>query len=295
MNFLKKYKYNYLLISAVVIFCTFLILFFGFFYEEEINEIPSRYDSNLGFLPFVFLALIFAPLFEEIAFRGYFTKHKVLKIASILVIPFFILLMKNYFILIIALPYLVLLIINIINKKLLINEQFLFIYSAILFGAMHYKLEHLESVITILPILVQFSLGLLLGWVVLNFNIIKSIIVHCIYNLIFLLPVFIGLQFPNNEVQSLNYNNHKITWEQTPIIGGLKTISIPNPQEVIVKNYTPFDVYKLYDFDNKPNLRNAEMFVKYKLSIEKINDNAIKLDSITVKEMLLKAELLIKD
>lgn len=37
------------------------------------------------------------------------------------------------------------------------------------------------------------------------------------------------------------------------------------------------------------------MFVKYKLSIEKINDNAIKLDSITVKEMLLKAELLIKD
>lgn len=294
MNFLKKYKYNYLLISAILIFSTFLILFLGFFSEDEINEMPNRYNSNSGFLAFVFSALILAPLFEEIAFRGYFTKNKILKIASILAIPFFILLMKNYFILIIAIPYLVLLIINIINEKF-INKHLLFIYSAVLFGAMHYKLEHFESVITILPILAQFSLGLLLVWVVVNFNIVKTIITHFIYNFLLLIPLFITLQFPNSEVENLEYKNHEITWKKTPAISGMKRFTTPNPYEVSSTNFTALDVYLSYDSDNKPNLRNAEMFVKYKLSIEKLNDEAKKLDSTTVKEILLEAELLIKD
>lgn len=292
MNFIKKYKYNYLLITAVIGYCAYLLIYFGWFSLNEISEAPNRFNPNLGFLPLVFSALIFAPVIEELAFRGFYTKNRILQIISIIGIPLLLLLIKNYFVLIIAIPYLILLIIN-LYKKNYSNKHILFVYSAVVFALAHYKLEHFNNIITVIPIIGQFAVGLLLLWVVLNFNIKKSILLHFVFNLLLMLPAFISLQYPNKEVKTLEYNNYQLTWEKTPVLSGMRIFSKPNPYAVSVTNFTPLDVYLSYDRDNKPKLRNSELFNKYKLSIKKTNEDTIKLDSIIVKDILIKAELLI--
>jgi len=293
MKLQKKYRYNYLLISAVVIFCTFLVIFLGFFSEDEIKNSPNRFNSNASFISFIFSALIFAPVFEEIIFRGFFTKNKLLKITSIVGLPLIILLFKNHSFLLVAAPYVALLVINFFKEQT-ISKHLLFLYSAFIFALAHYELAHFSHLITILPILSQFSLGLLLIWIVLNFNIKKAIIVHFIFNFLAIMPVFISLQFPDKVEKSLEYKSHKITWVASPALSTMKKFIKPNLYEFSAVNYTALDIYLSYDSKNKPNLRNSEMFVKYKLSIEKLNDEAVKLDSVTIKEIFLKAGLLIK-
>lgn len=294
MKLLNKYQHNYLLISAVIIYCAFIIVLFAGFSLDEISKNPSRLNSNLGFLPLIFSALILAPIFEEIAFRGFFTKNRTIQIVSIAGVPIFILLIKNYYVLIIAIPYVLLLLISIFKENL-INKHVVFVFSAVVFALVHYKLEHFNNIITVIPILTQFALGLLLVWLVLNFNLKKAIIIHFANNFLLLVPLFISLQFPNQEVKTVQFNNYQLTWSKIPVLSGMKTFSKPNPFEISTTNTTPLDIYLVFDRENKPNLRNLEMFNKYKLSIKKLNKNAIKLDSTTVKNIMLEAELLIGD
>lgn len=242
----------------------------------------------------LFSALILAPVIEEFIFRGFFTKNKGLKIISIIGIPAIILIMQNYYILIIGIPYVILLLID-LYKVNAVNKNILFVFGTLVFALAHYQLEHFQNLITIIPIIGQFAIGLLLIWIVINFSIKKAIITHFLFNLLLLSPMFFELQFPNLDTHELEHNNYKILWQKTPILKGMRIFSKPHPFEVNATNFTPLDVYLSYDVDNKPNLRNAEMFNKYKISIKKTNETAVKLDSTLVKAILLKAELLIDD
>ncbi len=293
MKLLNKYKENYLLIGAVISYCTFLIIYFGFFSIEDIFNNPNRLDGTTNFKLFILSALLLAPILEEIVFRGYFTNNKILKLFTIIGLPIFVLSVDKYY-LIFTIPYIIVLILLLFYKDK-INKHILFISSALVFSVVHYKPEDFGNIITILPILTQFALGLLLIWVVVNFNLRTSILVHFTYNFIVLLPLFFVLQFPDIEQKSIEFNEYKISWQKTPVFSGEFTLlSRPNAYQVNASSIIPLTLYKAYASSKKPNLKDSELFSKYKINIQKLNDSAKELDSTLVKSLLIKANLIIE-
>jgi|TARA_B110000093_G_C12934039_1_gene394899 membrane protease YdiL (CAAX protease family) len=289
---LKKYKQNYLLIGAVILYSTFFIIYFSFFSIEEISNKPNRLSNVTDFKAFILLALIIAPILEEFIFRSYFTKNKILKLITIISLPVFVLLIGKQYLMFVVIPYTIILIIDLF-KIYKIHKYIIFIGSALLFSMAHYKLSAFESGITALPILAQFSIGLLLIWVVLNFNLKTAIFVHFTYNLTIILPIFIYIQFPNIESKSLVLDEYRISWQKTPVFGGQTLLSRPNSYQVYAVNISPSELYKMYNSSDKIKLINTELFSKYKISIEKINDSDKILDSVIVKSLLLKSNLIL--
>ncbi len=296
---LQKYKSNYLLIGAVFFYCTFLIIYFSIIYFdiitfEELNN-KSRLNSVNNLKMLMISAILIAPIIEELVFRGYFTNNKNLKFLSIIGLPLFIFFTKSFY-LIIIIPYIGILLFDYFSFKK-INTKILFISNALIFAIIHYKVEHFNEIITIIPILAQFGTGLLLIWVVINFNIKTSILIHSLHNLIILLPLIIILQFPPKTVNFKEVENYKITWNKIPIFNNeLTLIKKPNDFEISANNISPIDLYKTYvKLEDNINLYNKEPFFKYNIVIKKLNSSAIKLDSLSIKNLLIESELIIEN
>ena len=135
----------------------------------------------------------------------------------------------------------------------------------------------------------------MLIWVILNFNIKTSITIHFLHNLIIILPIFIYIQFPNTESKSVKLNKYKITWQKTPVFNGnIVLLSRPNNYSISTQNISPSELYKAFAL-RKEGIRDLELFSKYNISIEKLDDSAKKLDSLIIKSILLKANLIIEN
>lgn len=290
MRKLNTYKENYLLWSAVLGFSTFAITYFILSRSNSFYENPTRLDGFTNFKIFVLSALFFAPIVEEIIFRGYFTKNKILKFISIVGLPAFTLSINKYY-LILSIPYAVILIL-IFLKKRNINIRIAFFANALLFSLIHYKLHDFTNFITIIPIVAHFSIGLFLIWIVVNFNLKVSIISHFILNFIIILPLSISLQFPDNKNYSKEIDGYKISWKKTAVFNKHTTISRPNNYEVNAKKVTPIELYKVYASVDNNRIKDSELFSKYNINIISINNSQKKLDSLLIKKLLLKTNLL---
>jgi membrane protease YdiL (CAAX protease family) len=291
LKILKKYNFNYLILTGAVIFCcTMLIyIYITFIFEEEINNL-SRFNSINNYFTFIFSALIIAPIFEEYVFRGYFTNNSVFKIISFVGSGFYIFLTNNHHLYILLV---ILLILNFINK---INKIYFFIISSILFSLVHYNLDDFKSIITIVPMFFQFSLGLILIWVVLNFNLKSAIISHFLFNLFFIIIFTIPLQFPKSKNNKVEYLGYRVEWNKVPLFTNENTlISRPNDYEVIAENVDVITFYKAFNsISNHIIVSNDNKFNKFKLKITRIDSTANKLDNNILEKLLKKANLIDK-
>lgn len=285
----KKYNFNYLLLTGATIFCCNMLIYLiiSKFYSNQINSL-SRFDSINNYYLLVFSALVIAPIFEELFFRGYFTNNTFLKIFSFVGCVFYIYITGNSYL------YVFIFILVFLHFVKKIYTVYFYVINSTLFSLVHYKLYDFKSMITIIPMFFQFSFGLILIWVVLNFNLFKSIITHFLFNLFFIIILTIPLQFPNNENKNFDYLGYNINCRKIPFFNNKNTIiSIPNDYTISAENVDINKFYNSFNSNSKKIKINVDnKFYKYKINIKRIDSTANKLDTKTIELILKKANLI---
>lgn len=287
MKKFNLYKDNYLLKYGVALFCcaTLVFLVLILFFEDKIINL-SRLDSFSNFNSFVFSAIIVAPIIEEFVFRGYFTEKKIIIYLSFLGSIIYVFITDNYYLL--SLIILLVILHFFKNKK-----KYLYIVNCLFFSVVHYNLNDFSSFFTILPMFIQFSIGFILIWVVINFGILKSIILHFIYNLIIVIIMSFPLIFPNKNVRSKHYNGYKIEWNKVSILNNNTFISRPNDYSIVANNITIFDFYNIINNRNDSiAISVKEKFHKFSFKVERIDSTANELNSVTIKSLLKQTKLI---
>ena len=276
---MKKYKSNWILSTSIFLFLLFCLLMM-LFRQEDFNN--SRMTIKVSFFVFSFFAVIIAPILEEIIFRGIFTTNNYLKKTSIVFSIFIglILFYINYNIAA-TIFLLTLILLNFYvykNTNLTFYQEYLLVISnAFLFGFVHYKISDFESINNSIFVLSQISIGFLLIWITKNFGLVKSMIVHCLFNFSLVLLTFFSIQFVDTKTYSKENKNVIIKWSQRPFLSSNKG-SIENQEaKIVIKN---LDISTAINLTNKrSSLRSNIPFLKYNITIisknKKISDKEI--------------------
>ena len=264
----KIYKENWLLATSFVLIILGVL---GFFFLDT-NALVSNSRSQQSItLPVLLLAgIIFAPLFEEFAFRGIFVNtKKTIWVSAILSTVFLAISYKNYYAIAIFILYVISYLMYRRNNSNLTFKIFA-ILNAVFFGVVHYKVDDFTSIEKGFIILFQISIGFLLIWVTINFNLLRSMIVHAVYNSIAFSFLLIAVQFPDTEMHYYEDENIKVEWQRTPYFQSHSSVS-SSADSLVVKSSTVTQVYKIIqvldDDDKSENLIPAETHMKYNLKI----------------------------
>lgn len=262
-----------------------MFLVISLYFEDKITNL-SRLDSFSNYNSFVFSALLVAPIIEEFVFRGYFTEKKIMIYISLLGSITYVFITHNYYLLFLIVILILLHFFK--NKKIL-----LYILNCLFFSVVHYKLNDFSSFFTILPMFFQFSIGAILIWVVINFGILKTIIIHFIYNLIFVLIMSFPLLFPNKDIKSKRYIGYKIEWNKVSIFNNNTSIIKPNDYTIVADNITINDFYKTFRGEKgKITINMNERFYKFSFDVQRVDSTANELNSETIKTILKQIKLI---
>jgi len=212
----KKTLKNWLLKLGIVSFAL-LILLQVVFAALEIDYPPISRDmlgEDLSFGWFVILGVIVAPLFEEIAFRGFFTSKRWLRITSFVVLLVFIGLSFSYFSLALLLLYILSVYLNDRSDKKRIN--LLLVMNAVLFAGIHYTANDFITSLGVVAIFAQFGMGLILLWITINFGLIKAMLFHAFYNGLLIALLFMALQYPSPEKHTSESEHLTLEYQEIP-------------------------------------------------------------------------------
>ena len=267
-----------LLKNGGVILCSSLFIYILLiFFDSSKFDNASRFDIDISIILLVFFAVLVGPLLEEITFRGVFTNNKLLKIIPFLMIPIYVLYSKNLYLLTIVIPYLIL---TFYQSKINSNKNYLYYLNAIIFSLVHYKIYDFNSIYTIIPMFIQFGMGLILTWIVINFNIFKSIICHSLYNLILMIILIAPLQFPEEKINIIETKNYHFKWKKTPIFNSkMVSIKSPSKHEFYCENININAIISFYNL-KKIKVNEENIFYKFKFSIKNKDTIGIELDII---------------
>ena len=142
--------------------------------------------------------------------------------------------------------------------------------NAVLFTSFHYRfIDLINPEYFYLP-LAQFSVGLLLLWIVINFSLKRAIIVHMIWNAIFMGLMILSLQYPDTEIKSMEQDNVTLEWERVPLFSSSQgTISFTENQ-IKVSNMEVRKIYTFLNFNEPMSAKRvlqSEPYVRYNMVI----------------------------
>ncbi|MGV4415198.1 CPBP family intramembrane glutamic endopeptidase [Chryseobacterium sp. T1] len=279
---LKHRKENQLLYAGVGIFFSTLILYgLVTYYWPDVTPPASRlnlFDGNI--LLIMLSALVLAPILEEVIFRGLFLKRLFFSLCfyggSLLMILY----TENYYLLILLLAV------------FLVDYHFkaircVYILNAILFALIHYKLSDFASLLDVIPVFFQLSLGLILIWITLNFGLKRSMLAHFGVNFLIFMPFFILLQFPDKKQEHITLDHHDFKWQKTSVLGPSK-ISY-SPQRVSAERLSIQDFINLFE-DRKLHLEISDSlrFFRYDFELEQHKGP---IDKAVLEDLLIKSKL----
>jgi membrane protease YdiL (CAAX protease family) len=283
-----RYKDTLLLKVGAVIYCCTLILLVIFFDDKYYHQKNSIIEN---FWFFMFIGLIIAPIIEEISFRGIFLKSKIFKLVSLLLIAFYIYITKNYYLFVIYLFYVLLLYAK-YSDKLKINRWLLYFINSLLFALVHYKFSVFYSFERIIPIFIQFSSGLILIWVIINFGLKKSILTHFIINFILITILFLPIQFVDKKEIIIKKEDIYIKYSKTPIVDGkISIFNVQNNNEIIIKKANFYRIMKYFKIDLNQYRPSENPFYYYNIVI--ISKNKA-INNQRIEELFLENKLIEK-
>lgn len=281
MNFknIKNCSENWLIITFSLFFSLGILGCIVLDMDEVLHN--SRSQESTSLFGTLFLAIIFAPVLEELSFRGLFLSKKIMPIISLTLISCFSLFSyHNYYVLGVFILFMV----GFFIYKTY-HFRFLFkiicILNALLFGFIHYKIEDFTSVEKGFVILFQISIGFLLIWVTLNFGLIRSMLVHAAYNGVLLSFIVISVQFPDTKINNYEDENIKVEWQRVPYFESLNTNISTTSEKTEAFSTTINKLYIMtgirnYDEDNEKIVQ-TEAYMKYNFKIY-LKQNAINKD-----------------
>ncbi len=282
-------KDNLLLKLGVAIYCCTLLMLFFFIDEKYYFEKIAKIQN---FWLFVFMALFIAPIFEEISFRGIFVKNKFLNVVSIVLSLFYIIITNNHYLIIFFLSFVIIKLF--INKVRFLNYWYLYIINSIIFSLVHYKLNVFLNFERVLPVFIQFSAGLILIWVVINYGLICSMLVHLFMNFLVIIPLFISIQYVDTKEKTTENNMYQLKLVETPILNGSITVfNMPNEREVIIKKANLFKIMNYFNIDVKRYKPVNNPFINYNLQLSTKKED-LKIEESEVVKLFIESKLIEK-
>jgi membrane protease YdiL (CAAX protease family) len=253
----KTYQENWLFVVFIVLFTLAIACFFILDTSELVNN--SRSQEDVPLLVLVFAALIIAPVFEELAFRGAFVNNKVYAIVSLVLTTGFIALSyENYY----AMGAFALFVIAFFVYKQTPSKalfKLVCISNALLFGLVHYKMEDFVSIERGFIVLFQISIGFALIWITLNFNLVRSMIAHGVYNALAMGIFIYSLQFPDTKLHRYEDENITVEWQNVPYFESLESSYSMMEDSIIAEGITLKLLY--------PSLTTTDSIKKEKMMI----------------------------
>lgn len=288
-------KKNWMIVSGVLLL--FSSLFVILYFDLTLPYSKSRFESTGTFFVKFFIApLLIAPVIEELLFRGFLSRSKVVN-ALFLILGVGALFFFNFhwiLVLLILLTYALYLTYHYTNIESLLNVSILL--SAIVFGSVHYSVEELNFLHTLPFFFVQFSGGLILSWVIYTKNFISGVISHAVWNLIIVGISLYGLQFVDTTTSKTAYGESSLVYKKVPIFYSSVSSYKIEEHELVAKNMTVFDVVKYMDERYLDTFNITTPYMKYDIHISlkgipgtsDFNSNAMRL--LEQEKLLIKRD-----
>ncbi|WP_165764558.1 CPBP family intramembrane glutamic endopeptidase [Flavobacterium cyanobacteriorum] len=262
--------------------CTAIVYGLLFYHYPNLVKATDKFGNLENIYLFLVSTLLIAPIVEELVFRGIFLGKKLFFPLFYMGSSFFCVVTENYYLLIF--PVLFLLFRGVIFKNFLVVS----ILNTTLFALVHYHVSDFTDLYSFVPVFFQFSLGLVLIWVTLNYGIKKSMVVHFILNFAFLLPLLLALQFPEKQFSLFNRNSIEFKLEKTSVFGATAFYvsgSAVKAERVTINQF--MDFFPNYDF--KVIVPDSLRFYRYNFSLRDINNQ--KINTTDVRQILLESKL----
>ena len=294
MNFIRLSREGWLLYCGVLLLLLGIALLFLIGVE---NYNGTRTYEGIAFPTFFVMATIYAPIFEELVFRGNFAKKSLLRLLALIGMPVFLVLTQvdwldwsllfvfytTYF----------------ISKHYPDNRVLLklsFLINAILFGSIHYKMSDFIAFDTAFYVLFQIGLGLILTWIMLNYGLLRSMLFHSFYNLILVVPLILYVQFPEEKLRYFENEYVQIEWRKVPAMNNLVAAYKASDSLISVTNFEGAVLYNVLKTDSvsQRKIRSSEPWSKFNFKIVlkdttnnvKIEDEAMRFLENEMLEML---------
>lgn len=277
-------QFSWLWKLAILFYCQFL--FCQLFFETS-DAYNIKYGDSSLTSPFVFILvfILIPPFIEEIIFRGIHTKGKISIVLSIIfylgsTLMLFYNGLKIWWLLMILTPFVILFVIK-INTSM--SKGFIIIYSTFLFTLAHYSNE-----ITLQEFILNsgnyLAAGFFLSWVVINYNLFKSILVHLAYNtlvlsffILFSDKTFIESKNENitysieqislfNKSKSISRTSNSLIAKQANLSVILSHLEIPKGSNIYIES--PISKFNIKIYDQNDGLEDKEIldiFVRTKI------------------------------
>ena len=202
----KNFNKNWLLYTTVIFLIVGQCINYVYKGKADLWRIPAMHMGTLYLLLF---SVFVVPVVEEISHRGLFTKSKWIRILSYGGLILMTCTGKDYYLL----PIVICLVIWHWKAKDKQRDIFLLV-SAIVFAVMHYQPKDLLELATIAGVFIKISIAFLLTWLVCNFNIVYSMIVHSIINCTVYATMILPYEFSPKISKEILTENYRISIKQ---------------------------------------------------------------------------------
>lgn len=279
----KIYKENNLLKSGVIIFLSSLIcsIILPYFIESEFSSRITRFN-DFTLIHFI-AAFTIAPVLEELIFRGIFTGKKIFKSVMYLGALLYIILLQNYFLI----PLLAIFIISYYLNKSKNVPNYVYYINALLFGFMHYELDDLKFLDTWIGVIMTSGMGLVLIWIVLNFGLIYSILLHAFNNFVAVAIIVLGHETSDMTLKKVETEDFTMKYQRVSFFITDGNMQVEDNKFLKAENISISTVYSTICFDKKLD---DLYFGKFNISIERKPNSKQKLDCQSLNQLLNKAD-----
>lgn len=270
---MKNKNKNWILYSGIVSVLSGIVVL----WSTKTEYYHSRLNMEINFITLLFFSIIIAPVFEELAFRGYFTRTKKIQIPSLILLLVYVLISFNVINLILFLAILTFILLN--NGK---ENNLIFFFSILLFGTIHYQVSDFTSLYAFYTIIFQLGLGAILLWVVINFNLKRAMLLHALFNLVMLSFSYFSIMYKTDFSEKRIENDAiHVVWKKEFNLYPKNESLILTDNSFKAQNYTPLSLYKALQ-NNKSSNKVKNLFIKEPLmnySIDFSLKDSLKVDN----------------
>lgn len=203
----EKKDYQLLLQGIALLFTSFILIsVYNYFVSGNDESAMLRRVSGMSGIQLV-LAFSLFPLLEEVVFRGIFTSKKIFQIIFVIGSLAYVLINESYYVIPFLLYFLYLY--RYKNKSKIICYLSTFIFSIL-----HYSIDDFLLVNTFFGMVSKFGGGLILIWVVKNFGLFYSILLHSMVNFLTIMGLLASYELRNAPTFVLKNKDYEVKIEQ---------------------------------------------------------------------------------
>jgi membrane protease YdiL (CAAX protease family) len=289
MNIFKK-PYKILLILAIIFYCQYLFFQVVLTHSLNANFIYGADEINSWGIQFL-STLVFAPLIEELMYRGLFVKSRWRFLSYTLFVIgsclSFYQIGYGYWSLFIGGIGLIFIYLQENNS---LKFRFLLIgYSILIFAFSHYKPENLIQIETFSTIGNFIAGGCFLTWILLNYSLKASILVHASLNLVMFVIFIIGLNNVNSNMTEdcLSNTNSCYKLQEKPIFNSSISKVNRTTDSLKARDASISQILNILNIqDSSVKIRIYEPYKKFDLVLYKRSEEISKEEILQIMEKL---------